>query len=63
VPKRSPHRVALALFLPVRVTGHGIKDQFRQRRKQPDIGVGLKPLRILLPCPLSGGMQFLQLLG
>ncbi len=49
VPERRPHRIALPVLLPVRVAWHRIKDQFRQRRKQPDVGVGPRPLRILLP--------------
>ena len=61
VPKRHPHRVALPVLLSVRVAGHRIKDQFRQRSKQPDVGVGLKPCRVLLLCPLGCGMQLFQL--
>ena len=63
LPKRRPHRVALSVLLPVRVAGHRIKDQFRQGCKQPDVGAGLKALRVLLLRPLRGDMQLLQLLG
>jgi hypothetical protein len=61
--KRRPHRVSLPVLFPVRVTGHDIKDQFRQAGEEPDVGVGLKALRVLLPRPLCGRLQFLQLLG
>ncbi len=62
VPERSAHRIALPVVFAVGVAGYGLQYQLRQGIEKLDVGVRLKPLRVLGLGTLRGCLKFLQLL-
>ena len=62
MPERSAHGVALSILLAIGITGHGLEHQLRQGIEKFEVGIRLKPLRVLGLRPLRGGLQLLELL-
>jgi hypothetical protein len=62
VTKRRTHCIALSVFLTIGIARDGLQDQMGERVEKFDVGVGIKPIRVLGLRTSDCGLQYYELL-